>query len=281
MIVLNNLFLLTACATVMLGTLYPMLMEWLSDDRITVGPPYFNVTFLPLVALPLILAGLTPFMPWQKAHMKRVRSQVMPSLWASVAAGVLIYSAVRANAVLAALGLTLAWWLAGCSLQWVRKQGFRSASLAVFLGHFGAAVLVAGVTGASLWKEEAERAIHVGDTVDIAGYKAAYEKQSFEDTPNYHAKHGRFRITDSTGQQVAILKPEYRTYDIRKSATSKAAIHATPWYDIYAVIGESSPDGEHTAVRLYYNPLISLIWTGFILMAAGGITGILRRRYEY
>lgn len=278
LIVINNMFLLTACATVLLGTLYPMIVEWLYNDKITVGPPYFITTFLPLVAIPLIFAGLTPLMPWQHARLKQALRQARPAAWASLAAALLVLSITQAAVTLAACGMALALWLAVCSIQWISRRGTHGANMAVFLAHFGTALAIAGITGAGVWQQEAERAMRVGDSLDIAGYHVRFEKQSFEDTPNYHAKQARFRVTDGEGRHIAVLTPEYRTYAIRKTAISTAAIHAHPLYDLYAVIGESSADGTQTAVRLYYNPLISLLWAGCILMAAGGIVAIIRRR---
>ena len=278
LIVINNMFLLSACATVLLGTLYPMLMEWWQDDRITVGAPYFNTTFLPLVTLPLLAAGLAPFMPWIRGDARQVFKKSQPALIASAAAGFIIIAATHGQAMLGALGLMLSVWLVVCSVQWIRKQGIGLASLPVFLGHIGAAIVIAGVTGASVWKEEAERGISVGDTIDIAGYHLMYDKQSFEETPNYHAKSGRLRVVNGAGSFIANLTPEYRTYDIRKTSTSTASIHSTLLYDLYAVIGETSADGKRTAARIYYNPLVNLIWLGCLCMASGGITSLIRRK---
>jgi cytochrome c-type biogenesis protein CcmF len=278
LIVINNMFLLTSCATVLLGTLYPMLMEWWQDDRISVGAPYFNATFLPLMALPLVFAGLAPFMPWIRGDVKLAFKKARPALAATGAAGIIILGVTHAQTLTGTLGLMLSVWLLVASVQWIRKQGIGYASLPVFLSHLGAAVLIAGVTGASVWKEEAERGISVGDSIDIAGYHLMYEKQSFEDTANYHAKIGRFRVTNGSGKHITSLTPQYRMYDIRKTSTSVASIHSTLLYDLYAVIGESSADGRKTAVRIYYNPLVNLIWLGCVLMALGGITSLVKKR---
>jgi len=162
--------------------------------------------------------------------------------------------------------------------QWIKKRGYARISLPVFLSHLGVALLIAGVTGASVWKEEVGREISVGDTIKIAGYHLTYDKQFFEDTTDYHTKHGRFRVTDSSGKEIATLRPEFRTDEIRKMVASVAAIYSTFSYDLYAIIGESSTDGERTATHIYYNPLINLIWIGCLLMALGGIAGIIIRR---
>ncbi len=275
MVVINNLFLLTACATVMLGTLYPMVMEWWRNDRITVGAPYFNTVFLPLLAVPLVLTGMAGFVPWVKADVRRVGRGLRPAVMAAGSAVLVMLYVTHAQAVAGVLGLGLSVWLVAGSVEWVRK-GWRQ-SLPVFLGHIGAALVIAGVTGASVWKEEVEKGISVGDSLDIAGYHLVYERQSLHDTENYQVKEGRFRVTRG-GVFVTVLKPEYRMYHIRKTATSTASIHSTLGYDLYAVIGESSADGSRTAARIYYNPLVNLMWLGCVTMMAGGVAAWVRRR---
>ena len=275
MIVINNLFLLTACATVLLGTLYPMLMEWLSNDKITVGPAYFNATFLPLMAIPLIFAGFTPFLPWKMAEFKIAIRQARPAFMACAAVIILVSAVVKQEAMLTAFGLSLACWLTVCSVQWIKKQGTSGYSLAVFFGHIGAAFVVAGITGASLWNASADKGISIGESINIAGYTLTYDRSSTEDTDNYHANLVRLRVSDANGKDITTLTPEYRTYNIRKSTTNIADIYSTPMADLYAVIGETS--GKRTAVRLYYHPLMFLVWLGCILIALGGITGIVRR----
>lgn len=275
LVVVNNMCLLTGCATVLLGTLYPMLMEWWQGDRITVGAPYFNSILLPILGVPLVFAGLAPFMPWAKGDWRRALKRARPALMAAVAAAAIVIYATHADAATGAAGIALCVWLAAASAQWLR--GERKA-WPVFLGHMGAALVIAGVTGAGVWKQEAERAVAVGDAIDIAGYHLVYEMQAFEDTGDYHAKIGRFRIADTHEGYIGTLAPEYRIFAIRKTATSTAAIHSTLFYDLYAVIGETSEDGRRTAARIYYNPLVNLIWLGCLTMAAGGFAAWIRRK---
>jgi len=279
MIVINNLFLLTACATVLLGTLYPMLAEIMSGEKLTVGPPYFNATFLPLIAIPLIFAGLTPFMPWKQARFRESLRAARPALMATLAVIVFILAFVDHEKLLAAAGFGLAAWLALASLQWVIIKRSSKGAMAVFIAHLGVAVIVAGVTGATLFKQESERWMSVGDSMDIAGYHIIYAKISAADAPNYHGQRGNFIVTDKAGNPVATLTPEHRTYDIRNSSTSIASIHSAPAYDLYAVIGEASQDGKRTSVRIYYNPVMGFIWGGFVLMFMGGVTAIMRKHY--
>jgi cytochrome c-type biogenesis protein CcmF len=278
MIVINNLLLLTACATVFLGTTYPMVSEWLTGDRLTVGPPYFNTTFLPLIALSLVAAGLTPFMPWKKAELRKALRHTLPALWASLAAVAVALAAMRQDIAFSAAGAGLACWLGACSLHWVWKRGWSGGSLPVFLGHFGAAILVAGVTGAALSKLEVERGMAIGETLEIGGYRLTYESEEPLDNPDYSGRKATLVAQDNTGATVTALAPEYRIYTIRQTASSIASIHSTLTHDLYAVIGESTPDGKRTAVRVYLNPLTGLIWLGCVLIAMGGIVGITRRK---
>lgn len=277
MIVLNNLFVLTACATVFLGTCYPVVVEWMQGVKLTVGPPYYNVTFMPLMAVPLVFAGLVPFMPWQRADMRLALRKARAAGAAAVAAMVLVGAAQAPQMLFSALGMGLAAWLGVCSLQWLRATGARAQGLPVFLGHFGAAVAVAGVTAASLWMQEAELPMKTGDTVEVAGFRLHYTTDREIKAPNYHGHAVEFQVEDTQGQPVATLAPEYRIYDIRQMPISVADIRSRLTGDLYAVIGESSADGLTTAVRIYFRPGMCLFWIGFIVMAAGGAMRLARR----
>lgn len=272
MIVTNNIFLLTACATVLLGTLYPLLAEVLGDEKISVGPPYFNATALPLLAIPLLFAGLTPFMPWKKAAFAHALKQALPALAAAAAAILLVLAFAQQQLVYSALGIGLAVWLFTASLSWLMKHKHSHGRFSVFWGHVGAALLVAGVTGAGLWKSERELSMAVGDSFDMAGYHIRLEQISTHDTANHRSLRAEFSI----GGEIKIT-PEYRTFNIRKTGTSIASIAPSLWGDLYGVIGEPLADGNKIAVRFYYNPLTYLIWAGFVLMALGGLTAIAQR----
>ncbi|MDE3015997.1 MAG: heme lyase CcmF/NrfE family subunit [Pseudomonadota bacterium] len=277
MIVANNLFLLTACATVLLGTVYPMFAEWLAGERLSVGPPYFNATFLPLMLPPLLLAGLAPYMPWEKASLRLACKRALPACLAGLAAALLALAMAKTDVALAALGLGMATWLAAASVEWLKRG---RAAFPGGLAHLGAAVLLAGITGMGLWQQQREGWLREGDSLDVAGYHVTYRKSSATDAPNYQGKRAIF---DVTGNSTATLFPEYRTYNIRGTATSIAAVHHGLTGDLYLVIGETSTNGR-TAVRAYVNPMIGLIWAGCVLMALGGLAAIIlrrRRKYEF
>jgi cytochrome c-type biogenesis protein CcmF len=280
MIVINNLLLLSACAAVLLGTLYPMLAELTSGDKITVGPPFFHVTFVPLMALPLVFAGLTPFMAWKKASFKSAISAMRPAMLAALAALFIVIAFTHARDISTICGFSLAVWLAAGSVKWLLGAKGRSGRYAVFLGHIGAALMVAGITASAAWKDEVQLQAAAGDLLNIAGYNVTYKGSKDITGENYTAKQAELQVVGKDGAIISSLFPEYRTYSIRGSNTSETDIYYSPVGDIYSVIGETSPEGK-TAIRLYFQPMISLIWLGFMLMALGGITSIIKiRKYQ-
>ena len=277
LIVVNNMFVLCACATVLLGTLYPMFMDIAGQGAITVGAPYFNATFLPLMAIPLLFAGLTPFLPWQKASGKQVLQGLVPAALGSAAAAILVLAFAHTERALAILGFGIAAWLATSSVKWVWRVRSVRGTLGVFTAHFGAAVLVAGITGMSLWKEEHQQAMAQGDVLHAAGLEIKYVRSLQLKGENYQARQTYLDIMDGQHQVIGHIHPEYRTYDIRNMTISQPAIAFLPMADLYVVVGEKIKDEDKLAVRVYYNPMIRLIWAGFMLMALGGVFAIIQR----
>jgi cytochrome c-type biogenesis protein CcmF len=275
MIVINNLFLLTACAAVLLGTLYPLFAEWLSGHQLTVGPPFFNATFIPLVTVPLFFAALTPFMAWKSSSLRAGLRAARPALLAMLAAGLLSFAFIDYVTLAASAGFALAAWLATASLQWLMSTRQRSVRLSVFLGHAGAAIMVVGITASSVGKIEVERFVSAGDKLQLGAYELHFTGTQDIQHPNYHAIRATLEVYKE-GEQVTTLTPEYRTYAIRGANTSETSILYTPLGDLYSVIGERSTKGQ-TALRLYYKPLLSWIWVGFLFMTFGGLVAMLQR----
>lgn len=276
-IVINNLFLLTACSTVLLGTLYPLLAEAIGGDRITVGAPYFNRTFLPLMAVPLFFAGLSAYLPWKKAAISEAISRAWPAWCAAFAAVALVLFTMAAQLALACIGLGLAAFLMAASTQWLASGRWKNRSfLPVWLGHTGAALLVLGITCTGLWSSEVEGFASTGDHLSLAGYTINYRGEEAITTPNYTALRAILELHQKE-KRVATLLPEYRHYAMRGTTTSEAAIYSAMAYDIYAVIGEKNEAGK-TAIRLYFRPGISWLWLGASMIAVSGVIAVLNRR---
>ena len=293
-IVLNNLLFSAAAATVLLGTLYPLFIDALGAGKVSVGPPYFNTVFIPLMAPLVVLAGIAPMLAWKRADLTGVIARI--KIVAAVTALVLLWSVYRAwgNAVFGAFGIGLSAWLAFSVLfdLAVRIRLFRVSALdslqrairipraayGMSLAHFGVALLVAGVTASSAWRTEAIQVMRQGETISVAGFEFLFHGVVRAEGPNYTADRGHFTVTRAGGL-VAELWPENRFYPVQQQPTTEAAIHTTWLSDLYAVVGD--PDGRGGwSTRVYYNPLVPWIWLGAMVMALGGAVSLSDRRHR-
>jgi len=281
LIIINNLFILTACSAVLLGTLYPMFAEIFGGEKLTVGAPYFEATFAPLMAIPLIFAAVTPFVTWKVSSLKLALRSMLPALLAVIATAILLVAigGIGEKTISAIAGFGLVAWLTVGSVSWLLRAGKKRAKYAVFLGHIGAAVFVAGVVASSLYNSETQGLLMVGDKLNIVGYSVKYDGISDEKGENFTAKRANLVVANQAGEEIVRLFPEYRTYAIRGSSTSETAIYSTFAGDLYSASGETSAEGK-TPIRLYYKPMIYLIWLGFVLVCSSGIVSLARINYK-
>jgi cytochrome c-type biogenesis protein CcmF len=291
--VLNNLLLTTACATVFLGTLYPLFAD-LFGWKLSVGTPYFNLTFVPLM-LPLLVAlAAGPLLPWKRGDLPAAMAKLRWAGFVAIGAALAILVFWDWRQILAALGFGVAIWLiGGVVVEWAERVKLfraplgetlrRAASLprsawGMSIAHAAMGITVLGITASSAWQVEAIRAMKPGESVTVAGYVFAFKGVQDVRGPNYAAQRGVFEVTRG-GAPVATLLPEKRTYPVERSATTEAAIHTTWLADLYAVLGD--PDGKGAwAVRLYHNPLVPWIWIGAILMFVGAGVSLTDRRHR-
>ena len=293
-LLLNNLLLAVACATVLLGTLYPLAIDALGAGKVSVGAPYFNAVFVPIAAPLILLAGAGPLLSWKRADAAGVLDRLKWAGAAAAAAGLAVLFAADSGGALAALGIALAVWLAGAALhEWAARAGFGRAPLAqslrraaglpraawgMTLAHSGVALVVAGITASSAWKTESFQTMRPGDAAAVAGYDFAFHGVERADGPNYAADRAHFTVTRN-GRPVAELFPEKRVYTVSRTPTTEAAIHTTWLADLYAVLGD--PDGAGGwSTRLYHNPLVPWIWLGAFVMALGGALSLSDRRHR-
>lgn len=285
-ILINNLFLITVCATILIGTLYPLFSEFLSDSKITVGPPYYHLTVLPMMIVPIILAGIAPLLPWQGGSIAPFKKRLLPAVAISLATAIIVFSLSHTHAAISALGFGLsAWLIVLSSLTLLRNIGAakneKHKALAVFLAHLGMAILIAGITAEGLWSSQAEAELAVGEHIELDEYSVVFDAQTLYRNPNFMAKRVDIGVKNADGSHLTWLYPEFRFYPISGSTTSEAAIFSRPWSDIYVAIG-ASQSPETAAIRVYIKPMMQWIWLGFILMAAGGMVSIapsiIRRR---
>ena len=293
----NNVLLVVACATVLLGTLYPLLIDALGVGKISVGPPYFNAVFVPVMTPILFLMGVAPFARWKEASVPEIARAVRWALAPAVVVAIAIPLVYGAWSALTALGLLLATWIVCTALlnfaervQHTRAgRSFLAAALqqprsffGMHLAHIGIAVFVVGVTMVSSFQEEKDVKMAPGESVDVAGYHFTFKGVRAVDGPNYAAARGEFDLAVD-GRVVRTMHPEKRNYHSSAMPMTEAAIDAGFLRDVYVSLGEpidrNKPEGEW-AVRVYYKPFVDWIWGGCVLMALGGLAAMLDRRYR-
>ncbi|HEX9835515.1 MAG TPA: heme lyase CcmF/NrfE family subunit [Alphaproteobacteria bacterium] len=292
-LVLNNLLLVTACAAVFIGTLYPLFLDALGGGKVSVGPPFFTLTFVPLIVPLLAAAAIGPMLAWKRGDLGAALGRLWVALAVALAA-VGIAWAIAGGKPLALVGIALAAWLiVGATTDIAERVGlFRIAFRDMLararalprsawggaIAHAGAGIAVLGITASSAWQTEAVLAMRAGDAADVAGYRFQFEGTREAAGPNYRATEGRFVVTRG-GAPIAVLAPEKRFYPAERNQTTEAAIHTTIAADLYAVLGEPVGDGAWS-VRLYHNPLVPWIWIGAILAAFGGAVSLTDRRHR-
>jgi cytochrome c-type biogenesis protein CcmF len=307
-LVLNNLLLSTACATVFIGTLYPLFLEGLGGAKVSVGPPFFNATFIPLM-LPLIAAmSIGPLLAWKRADLRTALHRLRwPALAAAAALAVTIFTMPR-GPLLAYVGAALAAMLAASSItEFAERAGLFSrrdgsalgralnlprAAWGTTIAHFGVAVCVAGIVFSSAWQAEAIKLMKPGDSVDIAGWRVTFVRTYLAEGANFSARRGAFEARKGDGDAVA-MSPAKRYYPSTGAVTTEAAIHTSGFADLFITISdptESAAQGGNPrflfeapadaawAVRVTHNPLVPWIWIGAGIMALGGAVSLSDRR---
>jgi len=298
-LILNNLLMSVGCGTVFLGTLYPLFLDALGGGQISVGPPFFNATFVPMMVPMLVALAIGPMLGWKRGDLagalSRLRIAAVAVVGAVILAGLLV--GFRAPLALAGLGLA-AWVVAGALVEMAerlrlfrvplsdslrRAAGLPRSAWGMTLAHAGIGILVAGVTASSAFSEERILSMAPGDAVEIAGYRFVFDGARSARGPNYRIVRGQFTITDAAGPRdgdpVAVLQPEKRFYSVQRRETTEAAIHTTWLADLYAVVGDRQ-GGDAWTVRLYHNPLVPWIWIGCVVSALGGAVSLSDRRHR-
>jgi len=281
-ILLGNVFLVVSAGSVLLGTLYPLLIDALHLGKISVGPPYFNSVFVPIMIPLLVLMGIGPWTHWKNSDLVAVIKRLWLAALVAVFAGVTIPMVMGDFTWLAGLGFLLAFWViaSGC-LQIIRqaKTGKPTRSfIGMQVAHLGIAVFVIGVTMVGAYQEEKDVRMSAGETVSVGGYQIQLQGVQAEPGPNYLAMRGTFLLSKN-GNREATLYPEKRNYFSSTMPMTEAAINVGLTRDIYVSLGEELTD-KSWAVRVYYKPFVDWIWGGCLLMALGGVLAISDKRYR-
>jgi len=289
-LVINNLFLATAAATVLLGTLYPLILDVLGLGTVSVGAPYYNATFMPIMLPLAALTAIGPLLSWKRADVPGALSR-LKFAGAVAAAAALLAWWLEGGRPLPLIAIAVAGWLLAGAIGELagRARVFEAGALGrlrrmprsawgMTLAHGGLAIAILGMTGSAAWKQEDIRDLKPGESGTIAGYVYRLDSVGAAEGPNYHVTRASIALSRD-GDMVAILEPEKRFYPVSETTTTEAAIHTTGLSDVYGVIGE--PDGKGGwAVRFYYEPLVPFIWIGALIMAFGGVVSLSDRRYR-
>jgi cytochrome c-type biogenesis protein CcmF len=290
-LLINNLLLVTAAATVFLGTLYPLFLDVTGGGTVSVGGPYYSVTFVPIIVPLIALCAIGPFLSWKRADLPGALARLKLAFAAAVLFAVLGWWWHRGGPLLAPLGAALAGWMFIGALSefagrtrifaagaFGRMRRLPGAAWGMTFAHAGLAIAILGMTASSAWKQEDIRVLRPGEGATIAGYSYRLDSVGTAQGPNYSATTAQFTFSRD-GAPIAVLAPEKRFYPDAQTTTTQAAIHISRLSDLYAVIGEPDGKGGWT-VRVYHEPLVPLIWGGILLMAAGGVVSLSDRRYR-
>ncbi len=289
----NNVLLVVAMGTVLLGTLYPLAVEALGGGKLSVGPPYFNTVFAPLMSALMALLGIGNLARWKRDTPARLWRHLRFALLGSVVLGLGAAAMVTSGGVnlMVALALGLAIWVLITSVQAVRAQLSNQRALGegllrlpagvygMALAHIGLALSAIGITLTSTFEVERRLRMAPGDSAEVAGYTFAFEGTHRAQGPNYEAVRGTFQVTQD-GQPVVTLHSEKRHYASGGKPMTEAGIDAGLTRDLYVSLGQPVSGKGTWSVRLQHKPFVRWIWFGALLMAAGGGLGLTDRRYR-
>jgi cytochrome c-type biogenesis protein CcmF len=293
MLLSNNVMLAVASASVFLGTMYPLFMDALGFGKRSVGPPYFNSVFVPLMTPLVLMMGLGPIARWKQANLPEMWVRVRWALLSSVVIALLLPLVLGKWTPLISLGLLLAFWVFTTTfLNLYRRLSGREGSLGQRLksqsrsyygmtfAHFGIGIFIIGVTMVKGYEVERDVRMNVDDTVEAGGYSFRFDGVRIQKGPNYVASQGRLTITRD-GKPVTQLFPEKRVYNASGQPMTEAAISTGFLGDLYVSLGESIPNTNGAwSVRVYIKPFVDWIWAGCLFMAFGGIWALSDRRYR-
>jgi cytochrome c-type biogenesis protein CcmF len=287
----NNVLLVVAMATILLGTLYPLVIDALGLGKLSVGRPYFNAVFIPLMIPLAALLGFGAIARWKKDDLTRLWRQLRYAAVGAIVIGIaLMAMLLSVPALQAALGVALAVWVVLSTLLAIYGRAARATQpwtilrsqprefYGMCLAHLGLAITIIGVTVSSLYSTEAHRSMLPGETAELGGYVFRFEGVRQVQGPNYEASEGEIRVFRGD-RLVTTLHSQKRNYRVRNMPMTEAGIDPGFTRDLYVSLGDPLDNGAWT-LRLYHKPFVRWIWLGAIFMAIGGLLATLDRRYR-
>jgi cytochrome c-type biogenesis protein CcmF len=279
-ILINNLLLTASAAIILTGTLYPLVLDALEGAKISVGPPYYSATVIPLLAILAMVMPMAPILLWRKGNLGAALYALRYAFVVAVIAMIGTFFAVSPSSALGLLAIGLGVWLIGGAItdiarragSWRKLALIGPAAWCVALGHAGLGVTALGVAGTTVWRTEATEVVAQGKTMDIAGYTLRLDKTERVQGPNYIADRADITLS-AGGQTLDVIHPEKRSYPVEQMVTSNSSIRTTGIADLYVVLADAR-EGGGWVIRAYYSPLAPFIWIGAVIMAMAGFIGI-------
>ncbi|WP_394754258.1 heme lyase CcmF/NrfE family subunit [Crenothrix sp.] len=290
-VLLNNVFLVVTAASILLGTLYPLVIDALGMGKISVGPPYFNAVFIPLMAPLGAAVGLGMLLRWKRDDIAALATRVRWLLLGCVVFGLLVPLLMPFYAIGAVIGMVLASWvvvttalsfldrLGPKGFSWERLKTIPAGFYGMTVAHLGIAVFITGITFTCTYSIEKDIRMAPDETVDMSGYIFKFHNVKQKEGPNYVAQQATVTVSYD-GKEVATLKPSKRVYRVQTMPMTEAAIDASLFRDLFVAIGEPLDDKGAWSMRIYYKSFIRWIWLGAIFMAMGGLWAACDRRYR-
>ena len=290
----NNVCFVVAMLSVLLGTLYPLLLDALGMGKLSVGAPYFDTVFVPLMVPVVFLMGVGPLARWRDAQVLDLARRLRWAGAGAVVAALLTSWLAGRVSLPATLGFLMTFWIVGSVLTdlWERArpdgQGLAGslrrlrllprAMVGMLVAHLGVAAFAFGVSMVKTYAQERDVQMQIGDTTELSGYVFTFRGTKDVQGPNYDGIRGEMDVTRD-GRDVVVLHPEKRIYRVQKNPMTEAAIDPGMTRDLYVSIGDQNPDGSWV-VHLYFKPFVDWIWGGCLLMAIGGALALSDRRYR-
>src|SRR5450755_3228242 len=291
-LIFNNLFLTTACLTVFVGTLYPLALEAFTGAKISVGGPFYNLTFGPLFVALMFAMPFGPLLAWKRGDLLGVAQRLMTAFAVGLVAVAGAFAIKGGASVLAPFGVGLAFYvMAGAVVDLVERTGLMRLPMATVrsraaglprstwgtaVAHFGIAVSMLGIISAGTWGTERIVVLKPTQTVSLSGYDLSFDGLVEQPGPNYNAVVAKFTVSEG-GVPIGVMEPSKRSFAARETSTNEAALMARGAGQLYLSLGDTDRDGSIT-IRLYYKPMVMLIWLGALVMMFGGALSLSDRR---
>ena len=271
-ILINNILMVVVCSSVFLGTIYPLLIEAFTNNKISVGEPYYNSTVVPIMIPAILIMGIGPILSWGKGDVLKTFKKIFPSILVTTIITLFIFLFYQSYSLIGVIGVVLAFWIISNNTI-ILFQKRLNISRGMTIAHLGIGLLILGITGSSVWQEEKIIQMKVNNEAKIKEYNIVFKEINEIKGPNYIAIQGNFFVYDKSKNIITNLQPENRFYPVTNSFTSEVAIHTNLFRDLYMVLGEGNLN-DGWVVRIYYNPLVIWIWIGALTIFLGGLVSM-------